>query len=130
MYRFSLYNSQSEHNAHRSIAVSKGSSSLQSSYLSSYTTPSSMTQYSSYAGYNSGTATFPTIPQNISSASQVSNYFSLSCHVMMCKSISLWIFLLSRMCVLYYTHYYKVLGEKTFHCFYFLFNIFFFLLTF
>lgn len=63
----SLYNSQS----YGSPTASKGSTSLQSSYLGSYATPSSMTQYSSYAGYNSGSTTFPTVPQNMSSASQV-----------------------------------------------------------
>ncbi|XP_008208095.1 eyes absent homolog 4 isoform X2 [Nasonia vitripennis] len=70
----SLYNSPSC----GSTAVSKGSSSLQSSYLGSYTAPSSMTQYSSYPGYNSGSASFPTVPQNISAASQKLDYTAYS----------------------------------------------------
>ncbi|XP_058801576.1 eyes absent homolog 4 isoform X2 [Phymastichus coffea] len=73
-YYNSLYSSPS----YGSTTASKSSSSLQSSYLGSYTTPSSMTQYSSYASYNSGTTTFPTVPQNISSASQKLDYTAYS----------------------------------------------------
>ncbi|KAJ8681267.1 hypothetical protein QAD02_017054 [Eretmocerus hayati] len=69
-YYNSLYGSPT----YGSTSVSKSSSALPSSYLGSYTAPSSMTQYSSYAGYNSGSATFPAVPQNISSASQKLDY--------------------------------------------------------
>ncbi|XP_015586904.1 eyes absent homolog 4 isoform X3 [Cephus cinctus] len=72
-YYNSLYSSPS----YGSTTASKNSSSLQSSYLSSYT-PSSMAQYSSYAGYNTGSTTFPTIGQNISSTSQKLDYSAYS----------------------------------------------------
>ncbi|XP_066590348.1 eyes absent homolog 4 isoform X2 [Prorops nasuta] len=68
-YYNSLYNSP-----YGSTTPSKNTSGLQGTYLSSYTTPSSMAQYSSYATYNSGTTTFPTVGQNISSASQKLDY--------------------------------------------------------
>lgn len=67
----SLYNSP----PYASATAGKNTSGLQSSYLTPYTTPSSMTQYSSYATYNSGTTNFPNVAQNISSSSQVLKYF-------------------------------------------------------
>lgn len=63
----SLYNSP----PYGTITAGKNTSGLQSSYLTSYTTPSSMSQYSSYATYNSGTTNFPNVAQNISPSSQV-----------------------------------------------------------
>jgi len=66
-FHCSLYNSS----PYGSTTASKNATSLQSSYLSSYSSSGSMTQYPSYAGYNSGTTTFPNVAQNISSASQV-----------------------------------------------------------
>ncbi|XP_020293036.1 developmental protein eyes absent [Pseudomyrmex gracilis] len=71
-YYNSLYNSP----PYGSTTVSKNASSLQNSYLSSYTSSSSMTQYPSY-GYNSGTTTFPNMAQNIS-ASQKLDYSAYS----------------------------------------------------
>ncbi|XP_057341419.1 eyes absent homolog 4 isoform X2 [Microplitis mediator] len=71
-YYNSLYNSPSYG------SVTKNSSSLQSSYLSSYTTPSPMTQYASYPGYNSSSSTFSPVGQNISSASQKLDYSAYS----------------------------------------------------
>ncbi|XP_024888257.1 eya transcriptional coactivator and phosphatase 2 isoform X1 [Temnothorax americanus] len=73
-YYNSLYNSP----PYGSTTASKNASSLQSSYLSSYTSSSSMTQYPSYASYNSGTTTFPNMAQNISSASQKLDYSAYS----------------------------------------------------
>ncbi|XP_025074724.1 eyes absent homolog 4 isoform X2 [Pogonomyrmex barbatus] len=73
-YYNSLYNSP----AYGSTTASKNVSSLQNSYLSSYTSSSSMTQYPSYASYNSGTTTFPNVAQNISSASQKLDYSAYS----------------------------------------------------
>ncbi|XP_014483814.1 PREDICTED: eyes absent homolog 4 isoform X3 [Dinoponera quadriceps] len=73
-YYNSLYNSP----PYGSTTVSKSASSLQSSYLSSYTSSSSMTQYPSYAGYNSGATTFPNVAQNISPASQKLDYSAYS----------------------------------------------------
>ncbi|XP_015182853.1 PREDICTED: eyes absent homolog 4 [Polistes dominula] len=70
-YYNSIYNSPTYGST---TAATKNTSGLQSSYLTSYTTPSTMTQYSSYAGYNSGTTTFPNVGQNISSASQKLDY--------------------------------------------------------
>ncbi|XP_017887969.1 eyes absent homolog 4 isoform X2 [Ceratina calcarata] len=66
-YYNSLYNSP----PYGATTAGKNSSGLQSSYLTPYTTPSSMTQYSSYATYNSGTTNFPNVAQNISPSSQV-----------------------------------------------------------
>lgn len=63
----SLYNSP----PYGTTTAGKNTSGLQSSYLTSYTTPSSMSQYSSYATYNSGTTNFPNVAQNISPSSQV-----------------------------------------------------------
>ncbi|XP_063990697.1 eyes absent homolog 4 isoform X2 [Diachasmimorpha longicaudata] len=73
-YYNSLYNSPS----YGSTNSTKNSTSLQSSYLSSYTTPSPMAQYSSYTGYNSSGTTFPSVSQNISSASQKLDYSAYS----------------------------------------------------
>ncbi|XP_014231703.1 eyes absent homolog 2 isoform X2 [Trichogramma pretiosum] len=70
----SIYNSPSC----GGIAGAKGSSALPSSYLSSYTAPSSMTQYSTYGGYNSGSTGFTGVPQNISTASQKLDYTAYS----------------------------------------------------
>ncbi|CAG5100138.1 Protein of unknown function [Cotesia congregata] len=71
-YYNSLYNSPSYG------SVTKNSPSLQSSYLSSYTTPSPMSQYGSYPGYNSSSSTFSPVGQNISSASQKLDYSAYS----------------------------------------------------
>ncbi|XP_076634263.1 eya transcriptional coactivator and phosphatase 2 isoform X4 [Colletes latitarsis] len=73
-YYNSLYNSP----PYGSVTTGKNTSSLQNSYLTSYTTPSSMTQYSTYATYNSGTANFPNVAQNISSSSQKLDYSAYS----------------------------------------------------
>ncbi|XP_061934328.1 eyes absent homolog 4 isoform X1 [Apis cerana] len=73
-YYNSLYNSP----PYGSTTAGKNTSSLQSSYLTSYTTPSSMTQYSSYATYNSGTTNFPNVAQNISPSSQKLDYSAYS----------------------------------------------------
>ncbi|KAF3430541.1 hypothetical protein E2986_12585 [Frieseomelitta varia] len=70
----SLYNSP----PYGSTTAGKNTSGLQSSYLTSYTTPSSMTQYSSYATYNSGTTNFPNVAQNISPSSQKLEYSAYS----------------------------------------------------
>ncbi|XP_043252006.1 eyes absent homolog 4 isoform X4 [Colletes gigas] len=73
-YYNSLYNSP----PYGSVTTGKNTSSLQNSYLTPYTTPSSMTQYSTYATYNSGTANFPNVAQNISSSSQKLDYSAYS----------------------------------------------------
>ncbi|XP_076249589.1 eya transcriptional coactivator and phosphatase 2 isoform X3 [Calliopsis andreniformis] len=73
-YFNSLYNSP----PYGSAAAGKNTSSLQSPYLNSYTTPSTMAQYSSYATYNSGTTNFPNVAQNISSSSQKLDYSAYS----------------------------------------------------
>lgn len=72
-YYNSLYNPP----PYGSTTVSKNAS-LQGTYLSSYTSSSSMTQYTPYAGYNSGTTTFPNVAQNISSATQKLDYSAYS----------------------------------------------------
>ncbi|XP_029678687.1 developmental protein eyes absent isoform X1 [Formica exsecta] len=72
-YYNSLYNPP----PYGSTTVSKNAS-LQSTYLNSYTSSSSMTQYTPYAGYNSGTTTFPNVAQNISSATQKLDYSAYS----------------------------------------------------
>ncbi|XP_078043583.1 eya transcriptional coactivator and phosphatase 2 isoform X1 [Augochlora pura] len=71
-YYNSLYNSPPY------TTTRKDTSALQSSYLSTYTTPNSITQYSSYAPYNSGTTNFPNVAQNISSSSQKLDYSAYS----------------------------------------------------
>ncbi|TGZ51475.1 hypothetical protein DBV15_02232 [Temnothorax longispinosus] len=76
--RFFLFHSLYNSPPYGSTTASKNASSLQSSYLSSYTSSSSMTQYPSYASYNSGTTTFPNMAQNISSASQKLDYSAYS----------------------------------------------------
>lgn len=78
--RFLLFRSLYNSPPYGSTTASKNASSLQSSYLSSYTSSSSMTQYPSYASYNSGTTTFPNMAQNISSASQVRMY-TMQCSI-------------------------------------------------
>ncbi|XP_012257253.2 eyes absent homolog 4 isoform X1 [Athalia rosae] len=72
-YYNSLYNSP----GYGTTTGSKNTS-LQSSYLSSYSAPGTMAQYSTYAGYNSGSTTFPTVGQNISSATQKLDYSAYS----------------------------------------------------
>ncbi|XP_034942768.1 eyes absent homolog 4 isoform X2 [Chelonus insularis] len=67
-YYNSLYNSPTYG------SVSKNPSSLQTSYLSSYTTPSPMAQYASYPAYNTGGSTFSPVSQNITSATQKLDY--------------------------------------------------------
>ncbi|KAK0177580.1 hypothetical protein PV328_001618 [Microctonus aethiopoides] len=57
-------------------AVSKNTTGLQSSYLSSYSTP--IAQYTPYSGYNSGGATFSSVGQNISAATQKLDYSGYS----------------------------------------------------
>lgn len=73
-YCFFLFCSLYNPPPYGSTTVSKNAS-LQSTYLNSYTSSSSMSQYTPYAGYNSGTTTFPNVAQNISSATQVTFYF-------------------------------------------------------
>ncbi|XP_012273894.1 eyes absent homolog 4 isoform X2 [Orussus abietinus] len=73
-YYNSLYGSPT----YASVTATKNSPALQGSYLTSYTSPSPMAQYPSYAQYNSGTTTFPTVGQNISSASQKLDYSAYS----------------------------------------------------
>lgn len=79
----SLYNSP----PYGSTTTGKNTSGLQGSYLSSYTTPSSMTQYSTYATYNSGTTNFPNVAQNISSSSQVFVKRSMIIHIILLTNL-------------------------------------------